>query len=60
MNFNGVVSKDGAGASVFIVNSSTNMEKGHGYKLNFQCTNNIAEYEELILGLQILKILGSK
>lgn len=60
MNFNGAVSKDGAGVGVFIVNSSTNMEKGHGYKLNFQCTTNIAEYEALILGMQILKRLGAK
>lgn len=35
MNFDGVVSKDGAGAVAFILNSSTNMDKGHGYKLNF-------------------------
>ena len=28
--------------------------------MNFQCTNNIAEYEALLLGLQLIKKLGSK
>lgn len=41
MNFDGSISKDAVGADVFIVNSSTNIAKAHGYKLNFQCTNNI-------------------
>lgn len=31
------------------------MSKGHGYKLNVQCTNNITHYEALILGLKFLK-----
>jgi len=35
MDFDGSVSKDGVGEGVFIVNLSTNMEKGHGYKLHF-------------------------
>jgi len=59
-DFDGVVSKDGVGVGVFILNSSKNMAKGHCYKLNFQCTYNIVEYEALILGLQILKRLGEK
>ena len=37
-----------------------NNSKGNSYKLNFQCTNNIAEYEALLLGLQLLKKLGAK
>jgi ribonuclease HI len=28
------------------------------YKLTFDCTNNMAEYEALILGLEVLKELG--
>lgn len=32
----------------------------HSYKLNFHCTNNIAEYEALLLGLKLLKKLGAK
>ena len=30
------------------------------YRLNFQCSNNIAEYESLLLGLCLLKNLGAK
>lgn len=35
MDFDGAVSKDGVGASVFIVKSSKYMANGHGYKRNF-------------------------
>ena len=41
-------------------NAGKNHVQGHSYELNFQCTNNIAEYEALLLGLQFLKILGAK
>lgn len=34
--------------------------KGHSYKLNFQCKNNIAQYQELILALQFLETSGDK
>ena len=30
------------------------------YKLVFECTNNMAEYESLILGLKVLEELGAK
>lgn len=60
MDFDGVVSKKGAWEGVFIVNSQTNIAKGHSYKLNFQCTDNITEYEALIVGLQLLNRLGEK
>lgn len=60
MNFDGTVCKYGVRASVFVVNLAKNKAEGHGYQLNFQCTNNITEYEALILGLQILKKLGEK
>lgn len=30
------------------------------YKLAFDCTNNVAEYEALLLGLQVLKRSGAK
>jgi ribonuclease HI len=60
LDFDGVVSKEGSGAGVWVLNSKTNHSEGHSYKLNFQCTNNIVEYEALILGLQLLKKLGAK
>lgn len=58
--FDGVVSKKGSRAGVWFSNSQTRHSKGHSYKIKFQCTNNIAEYEALILGLQLLKKLGAK
>ena len=30
------------------------------YKLTFECTNNVAEYEALLLGLHALKDMGAK
>lgn len=54
MDFEGVVSKDGAGVGVWVLNSKTGIEKGYSYKINFHCTNNVAEYQTLILGLKIL------
>lgn len=32
--------------------------EGHTYRLNFRCTNNMAEYEALLLGLKLIKSLG--
>ena len=60
INFDGSCSKLSAGAGVWIHNTKTNHAEGHSYKLNFPCTNNIAEYEALLLGLQLLKKLGAK
>ena len=57
--FDGPLSKEGDGAGVWII--SPNMEfKVCSYKLNFKCTNNVAEYEALLLGLNALKVLGAK
>ena len=33
--------------------------EAHAYRLNFRCTNNIAEYEALLLGLKLIKSLGA-
>jgi hypothetical protein len=60
LSFDGSVSKEGSGAGIWVSNSQTNHSEGHSYKLNFQCSNNIAKYEALILGLQLLKKLGAK
>jgi len=45
MDFDGVVSKEGVGVGILISSTQTCITKGHAYKLNFQCTNNITEYE---------------
>lgn len=60
MDFNGAVSKERLRVGVWVFNSQTRKVEGHSYKLNFQCRNNIVEYEALILGLQLLKKFGAK
>jgi ribonuclease HI len=59
MSFDGAVSKEGAGAGVWISPPKVGT-KLCSYKLTFDCTNNMVEYEALILGLKVLKELGAK
>ena len=59
MSFDGVVSKEGSGAGVWI-RPPTGDPKLLSYKLYFDCTNNVAEYEALVLGLRVLKGLNAK
>jgi hypothetical protein len=60
MDFDGAVSKEGAGAGVWLHNHRKRYSENHSYKLNFHCTNNVAEYEALMLGLKLLKKVGAK
>jgi ribonuclease HI len=60
MDFGGAVSKEGAGARFWLHNHRSRYSENHSYKLNFQCTNNIVEYEALMLGLKLLKKAGAK
>jgi len=60
MTFDGSCGKTGVGVGVWLYNSKTNQAKGYSYKLNFLCTNNITEYEALLLGLKLLKRVGAK
>lgn len=60
MSFDGSCGKNRSGVGVWVHNTNNNHTEGHSYKLNFQCTNNIAEYEALLLGLQLLKKLEAK
>ena len=59
MSFDGVVDKEGEGVDIWI-NPPRVGSKLCSYKLIFYCTNNMAEYEALILGLRTLKELGAK
>ena len=59
LEFDGSVNKLGVGACVWIHNSHNNHAQGHAYRLNFKCTNNMAKYEALLLGLKLLKALGA-
>jgi ribonuclease HI len=59
MSFDGAASREGVGAGVWI-NPPKVGTKICSYKLAFDCTNNMAEYEALILGLKTLKELGAR
>ena len=59
MYFDGFVAKVGTGAGVYII-SPIRYFKALPYKLTFECTNNVAEYESLLLGLHALKDLGAE
>jgi ribonuclease HI len=59
MSFDGAASKKGVGAGISI-RPPIGEPKLLSYKLNFKCTNNIAEYEALILGIKALKYLQSQ
>jgi hypothetical protein len=47
----------GAGAAVVLV-APSKVRTCYAVKLDFSCTNNIAEYEALLLGFQKLKAMG--
>jgi ribonuclease HI len=59
MNFDGDAYREGVGASVWI-NHPEGDVKLCFYKLVFECTNNMAEYEALMLGLKVLEEIGAK
>lgn len=50
MHFDGAKSKCRAGAGV-VLQAPNGVTHTFSYKLNFSCTNNVAEYEALTLGL---------
>ena len=58
-HFDGSATKIGAGAGVYIISPIRDF-KALSYKLTFECTNNVAEYEALLLGLHALKDLGAQ
>ena len=59
MDFDGAVSKEGARAGV-LIRPPVGEPKLFSYKLHFRCTNNMVEYEALILGLKALKNLQAQ
>ena len=60
MHFDGACSKEGVGAGITILAPYFIEHTNFSYKFYFSCTNNIAEYEALLLGLQILKKMQAK
>ena len=59
LEFDGLVNKLGAGAGIWIHNMENDHAEGHVYRLNFRCTNNMAEYEALLLGFKLINSLGA-
>jgi ribonuclease HI len=59
MFFDGAYSREGTGAGVFFVSPSQETVS-LSYKLEFDTTNNVAEYEALVLGMRIAKEMGIK
>ena len=60
MHLDGAISREGSSARVDIMAPYYIKQKLFSYKFYFECTNNVAEYEALILGLNILKELQEK
>ena len=59
MYFDGSISKEGDGVGIWII-SPNRYFKIYSYKLTFECTNNVTEYEAFLLGLNALKYLKAK
>ena len=57
MYFDGASSREGSRASVVLF-SPTHQRVTISYKLQFATTNNIVEYEVLMLGMNAMKYLG--
>ena len=60
MHFDGAYSKEGVGVGITISAPYFIEQTDFSYKFYFNCTNNVAEYEALLLGLQILKNMQAK
>jgi ribonuclease HI len=59
MHFDGAFSRLGKGAGIVLQAPSGKVSK-FAYRLEFDATNNVAEYEALILGLELCKDRGVK
>jgi ribonuclease HI len=59
MFFDGACSREGTGARVVFV-SPAQETISLSYKLEFDTTNNVAEYEALVLGVRAAKEMGIK
>ena len=59
MNFDGAYSKMGKWASVVII-SPEGKVFNFAFRLEFEANNNVAEYEALLLGIDISKDIGIK
>ena len=60
IHFDGACSKEGSGVGIRVLAPFDVPKTSFSYKFYFNCTNNIAEYEALILGIKVLKDLKAK
>jgi ribonuclease HI len=59
MHFDGAFSRADKGAGI-VIESPSRQEFKFAYRLEFDATNNVAEYEALLLGLEFCKDMGVK
>lgn len=59
MYFDGSSTQGGAGAGLVFF-SPNGLVSHHSYRLNFPCTNNVAEYEALLIGLELAAVMGMR
>lgn len=59
MHFDGASSKEGNGAGIVLTSPSSELLY-YVFKLEFEATNIVVEYEALLLGLNVAKDLGIK
>ena len=59
MNFDGTHSRSGKGAGV-VITSPRGQVFNFSFRMEFEATNNVAECEALLLGLEIAKEMGIK
>ena len=59
MNFDGVYSRAGKGVGI-VITSPKGKVFNFTFRLEFEATNNVAEYEALLLGIEIAKDMGIK
>lgn len=57
MFFDGASSSEGAGAGVVFISPCQEV-MSLSYKMEFEATNNMAEYEDLVLGIRAAKEMG--
>ena len=60
MHFDGACNKEGDGAGITISAPYFIEQTNFSYKFYFNRTNNVVEYEALLLGLQILNKMQAK
>ena len=59
MYFDGAYSKTGEGAAIVIISPSDKIYN-FVFRLEFEASNNVVEYEALLLGLETAKDMGIK